>query len=69
MTKILPTPTIAPVALTDDVAAMADYVRSAEEREAIERGLSDIKHGRVIAGADALAPELKRRAASRRKVR
>jgi hypothetical protein len=57
------------VALTDDVAVMADYVRSAEGREAIKRGLNDIKHGRVIAGADALATELKRRAASRRKVR
>ena len=46
-----------------------DYVRSTKGREAIERGLSDIKHGRVIAGADALASELKRRAANRRKVR
>jgi hypothetical protein len=69
MTKTVPTPTVTPVALTDDVAAMADYVRSAEGREAIERGLSDIKHGRVLAGANALSPELKRRAASRRKVR
>jgi hypothetical protein len=59
MTKILPTPTVAPVALTDDVAAMADYVRSAKGLEAIERG-------RVIAGANALAPALKRRAANRR---
>jgi hypothetical protein len=69
MTKIFPTPTVAPVALTDGVAAMADYVRSAEGREAIERGLSDIKHGRVISGTNALAAELKRRAAGRRKVR
>jgi hypothetical protein len=67
MTKTLPIPTVTPVPLTDDVAAMADYVRSAKGREAIERGLSDIKHGRVIAGA--LSPELKRRAASRRKAR
>jgi len=69
MTKILPTPTVTPAALTDDVAAMTDYVRSAKGREAIEHALSDIKHGRVIAGANVLAPELKRRAASRRKVR
>jgi hypothetical protein len=69
MTKTVPTPAITPVALTDDVAAMADYVRSAKGREVIERGLSDIKHGRVIAGTDALSQELKRRAASRRKVR
>jgi hypothetical protein len=69
MTKTVPTPTVTPVALTDDVAAMAGYVRSAKGREAIEHGLSDIKHGRVIAGANALASELKRRSANRRKVR
>jgi hypothetical protein len=55
-----------PVALTDDVAGMADYVRSPEGREAIERGLADIRQGRTLEGKNALASELKRRAAIRR---
>jgi hypothetical protein len=46
---------------------MADYVRSAAGRQAVERGLSDLQQGRVTAGASALAVELKRRAASRRR--
>ncbi|WP_294538188.1 hypothetical protein [uncultured Rhodoblastus sp.] len=57
---------VTPVALTDDLAAMSDYVRSAEGRAAIERGLSDIRQGRIIEGGGALAAELKRRATERR---
>jgi hypothetical protein len=56
-----------PVAFTSDMTAMADYVRSAAGRQAVERGLSDLQQGRVTAGASALAVELKRRAASRRR--
>jgi hypothetical protein len=56
---------VMPVALTDDLAAMSDYVRSAEGRAAIERGLSDIRQGRTIEGGGALAAELKRRATER----
>jgi len=59
---------IAPVALTDEFAAMADYVRSAEGREAIERGLADLREGRIFEGKGALARELQRRAAIRRGV-
>jgi hypothetical protein len=55
-----------PVALTDETAEMADYVRSPDGRAAIERGLADIRQGRTIGGKDALAAELKRRAAVRR---
>ncbi len=55
-----------PVALTDDAAGMADYVRSPEGRAAIERGLADIRRGRTLEGKDALACELKRRAGIRR---
>jgi len=65
MTKTAKKPDIAPVALTDDVAAMTDYVRSPEGRGAIVRGLSDIREGRVITGKHALSVELKRRAAAR----
>lgn len=36
---------LTPVALTDDVAEMADYVRSREGRAAIEAGLLDIQEG------------------------
>lgn len=57
---------VTPVALTDDLAAMSDYVRSTEGRAAIERGLADIRHGRTIEGKGALAAELKARAARRR---
>ncbi len=68
MTKIaLPDVEIAPVALTDDVAAMADYVRSAEGRAAVARGLADVREGRIIQGENALAEELTRRAAIRRR--
>ncbi len=55
-----------PVALTDDVTAMAVYVRSPEGRAAIERGVADLREGRIIEGANALATELNRRAAARR---
>jgi hypothetical protein len=52
-----------PVALADDAARMADYVRSREGRAAIERGVADIRQARTLEGKDALASELKRRAA------
>jgi hypothetical protein len=55
-----------PVALTDDVTAMAAYVRSPEGKAAIERGRADLREGRIVEGANALAIELKRRAAARR---
>ena len=57
---------LTPVALTDDVAEMADYVRSPEGRAAIEAGLRDIQEGRTLEGTGALAIELKRRAKERR---
>jgi hypothetical protein len=57
---------LTPVALTDDVAEMADYVRSPEGRAAIEAGLLDIQEGRTLEGTGALAIELKRRAKERR---
>ena len=57
---------VTPVALTDDLTAMTDYVRSPEGRGAIERGVADIGQGRVIEGKGALSAELKRRAAARR---
>ena len=66
MTKIEDKLDVTPVALTDDHAAMADYARSAEGRAAIERGVADIRHGRIIEGAGALSAELKRRAEARR---
>jgi len=56
---------LTPVALTDDVAEMADYVRSPEGRAAIEAGLLDIQEGRTLEGTGALAVELKRRAKER----
>ena len=59
---------ITPVAITDDLTAMADYVRSADGRQAIERGMADIRDGRTIAGEDALASELNKRASIRRQV-
>jgi hypothetical protein len=67
MTKTAEIMDVTPIALTDDVTAMADYVRSAQGREAIERGLSDIQQGRTIEGEGKLADELKRRAAIRRR--
>jgi len=57
---------VAPIALTDDHAAMADYARSPEGRAAIKAGLADIRHGRFIEGKGALSAELKRRAEARR---
>ncbi|GEM_PF-6998202 len=67
MTKTADKLDVTPIALTDEVAAMTDYVRSPGGRAAIERGLSDIRQGRVIEGKDALAVELKKRAATRRR--
>ena len=66
MTRTANKDEITPVALTDDFAAMADYVRSPEGRGAIERGLTDIREHRVVVGDRALATELKRRAEARR---
>lgn len=58
---------VAPIAFTDEFTAMADYVRSVEGHTAIARGLSDIREGRIIEGENALATELTRRAAIRRR--
>lgn len=58
---------VTPIAFTDELAAMADYVRSPEGRVAIERGREDIRQGRFIEGTNALANELKRRAALRQR--
>jgi hypothetical protein len=66
MTKTAEKNSPTPVALTDDVAGMADYVRSPEGHASIERGLADIRQGRTMEGKDALASELNRRAAIRR---
>jgi hypothetical protein len=68
-TKTASIPAVTPVALTDDVTAMADYVRSKQGRAAIDRGLSDIKEGRVFVGRGSLSAELARRASSRHKGR
>jgi predicted transcriptional regulator len=68
MTKTAENKVATPVALTDDVAGMADYVRSPEGRASIERGLADIRQGRTMEGKDVLACELNRRAAIRRDV-
>lgn len=57
---------VAPVAFADDLAAMADYSRGPEGRAAIERGLADIRQGRIVEGKGALAAELKRRVEARR---
>lgn len=67
MTKVVEKPEPTPIAFTQDVTGMADYVRSVEGREAIERGLSDVRQDRVIKGENALAVELSRRAAIRRR--
>ena len=64
MAELMHKPT--PIALTDDVAEMADYVRGREGREAIEAGLLDIQEGRTLGGKGTLAAELKRRAKERR---
>jgi hypothetical protein len=66
MSKVEEQLDVAPVALTDDLTAMADYARSPEGRAAIERGLADIREGRAIEGKGALSAELKRRAEARR---
>ena len=66
MTKVAENPETAPVEFADDVRAIADYVRSAEGREVIARGLADIREGRNIEDKDALKVELTRRAAARR---
>lgn len=57
---------VSPIALTDDLTAMADYVSSPEGQAAISRGIADIREGRFIEGRGALAAELKRRADLRR---
>jgi len=67
MTKVADKLDVTPVAFTDDLAEMADYLRSPEGRAAIERGLQDIEHGRMFEGKGALAAELKRRAEERRR--
>jgi hypothetical protein len=66
MTAAAKRPGATPVALTDDVTAMAAYVSSPEGRVAIKRGQADLREGRTIGGKDALATELNRRAAARR---
>ena len=58
---------VTPIAFTDDLAEMADYVRSPEGRAAIERGRQEIEEGRMFEGNGALASELKRRARERRR--
>jgi len=67
MAKVADKMDVTPVAFTDDLAEMADYVRSPEGRAAIERGLQDIEDGRMFEGRGALAVELKRRADERRR--
>jgi hypothetical protein len=57
----------APGSRTEDMTGMADCVRSLEGRAAIERGRADIREGRLIAGENALAGEVHRRAAKRRR--
>jgi hypothetical protein len=67
MSKVTDELDVTPVAFTNDVAEMADYVRSPEGRAAIDNGLLDIQEGRTIEGKGALAAELKRRAEVRRR--
>ncbi len=67
MSKVTDKLAATPVAFTNDVAEMADYVRSPEGRAAIENGLLDIQEGRTIESKGALAAELKRRAEVRRR--
>lgn len=67
MSKVADKLDVTPVAFTNDVAEMADYVRSPEGRAAIENGLLDIQEGRTIRSKGALAAELKRRADVRRR--
>jgi hypothetical protein len=66
MTKMSSPPPIEPVALSDDVTGMADYVRGSKGRSAIARGLLDVEEDRVLIGENALLRELRRRASSRR---
>jgi len=66
MSKLAEKLDVTPVAFTDEVAEMADYVRSPEGRTAIEDGLLDLQEGRTIEGKGVLAAELKRRAEVRR---
>jgi hypothetical protein len=54
-----------PLATTDDMTGMADYIRSPEGRAAVERGVSDLRQGRVIRGKGSLSAEMRRRAAAR----
>lgn len=67
MSKVKDSIDVTPVAFTNDVAEMADYVRSAEGRSAIENGLRDIQENRTVKGKGTLAAELKRRAEMRRR--
>jgi hypothetical protein len=50
MTKVEDKLDVMPVAITDELTAMAEYASSREGREAIQRGLADIRHGRTIEG-------------------
>ena len=67
MTNVAKEPEITAVPLTEDVAAMSEYVRSPNGRAAIRKGLDDIRAGRVVEGRGALAAELSRRAEARRR--
>ena len=66
MSQTLEKAKYAPIALTDETAEMSDYVRGAAGRKAIDRGLADIRRGRIFTGKNALALELRRRASNRR---
>ena len=65
MAKTASIPGAAPVAL-GDATAMADYARSEGGLAALDRGISDIKEGRVLIGRGSLSVELTRRASTRR---
>ena len=65
MTKVDDKLDVTPVALTDELTAMVEYASSPEGRAAIERGLADIRDGRIIEGKGTPAV-LKRRAEARR---
>jgi hypothetical protein len=62
MTKVDDKLDVTPVALTDELTAMAEYASSHEGRAAIQRGLADIRDGPIIEGKGALSAVLKRRA-------
>ena len=66
MTKVDDKLDVTPVALTDQLTAMAEYASSREGRAAIQRGLADIRDGRIIEGKGTLSAVLKRRAEARR---